>query len=146
MNQNTVITETVNNLLGQWEGTDPMTSEAQVREAVVLACESDVDPPRGEALDAIVEALLPRLCKIGLLITEYRAYDTTTEWMGPVRDTWEAASEDARAHNEGCASQGGYGSAIVVREDPRAPGRCVGLDGESVWPPFGRSHGAVRWR
>lgn len=77
----------------------------------------------------------------------YRAYDTTTEWMGRPRATVEAAQADADRHNDGCASQGGYGSAIVVRRDEDGTGdRCETLDGETVWPPHGRSCGAVRWR
>lgn len=75
----------------------------------------------------------------------FRAYDTTTEWMGQVRETETQAHGDAIRHNKGCAAQGGYGSAIVVRPDPEAPGRCVDLDGATVWPPHGRGNGAVRW-
>ena len=74
---------------------------------------------------------------------EFRAYDTLTEWMGPERETEFAAKRDAYLHNKGCAKQGGYGSAIVVRRDD---GRCAYLDGSSVWPPHGRTTGAVRWR
>lgn len=77
---------------------------------------------------------------------EYRAYDTTTEWSGPVRSTIEAAEADADRHNRGCAKQGGYGSAIVVTRDPDSETRLVDLDGASVWPPHGRSTGAARWR
>lgn len=78
----------------------------------------------------------------------FRAYDTTTEWSGPPRATIEEAEADAAAHNEGCESQGGYGSAIVCRRDPEAPSRLeTEEDGEwvSVWPPHGRSNGAARW-
>lgn len=77
--------------------------------------------------------------------TEFRAYDTVTEWSGPVRDTVEAAEKDAARHNRGCAKQGGYGSAEVVTRDPEAPSRLVDLRGKSVWPPHGRSCGAARW-
>ena len=81
---------------------------------------------------------------------QVRAYDTTTEWSGPVRSSIGEAWDDAEAHNEGCRTQGGYGSAIVVRRDPEAPSRLVYADGEnvgeSVWPPHGRSNGAARWR
>lgn len=76
----------------------------------------------------------------------FRAYDTTTEWMGLPREIQAAAQADADEHNDGCAKQGGYGSAIVVQRDPDAPGRCVDLEGRAVWPPHGRSTGAVRWR
>jgi hypothetical protein len=76
----------------------------------------------------------------------YRAYDTTTEWMGRPRATAEAAQADADRHTRGCESQGGYGSAIVVRRDDGGTGdHCETLDGETVWPPHGRSSGAVRW-
>lgn len=78
--------------------------------------------------------------------TEYRAYDVLTEWSGPVRSTVHAAERDADSHNAGCARQGGYGSAIVVTRDPESPSRLVDLEGESVWPPHGRSCGAARWR
>lgn len=77
------------------------------------------------------------------VVSYYRAYDTTTEWMGPIRTALSTAKRDAEQHDDGCVSQGGYGSAIVVRE---VDGRCVTLDGEYVWPPHGRSTGAVRWR
>lgn len=73
---------------------------------------------------------------------EYRAYDTTTEWSGPVRTSVEAAERDAARHNDGCAKQGGYGSAIVVT---RAGNRLADLHGKTVWPPHGRSDGAARW-
>lgn len=79
-------------------------------------------------------------------IIEYRAYDTVTEWLGPVRTALVDAEADATRHNAGCAQQGGYGSAIVVRQDPDAPGRCVTLEGQPVWPPHGRSCGSARWR
>lgn len=79
-------------------------------------------------------------------VKEYRAYDTTTEWMGRVRSTEEAAYRDVDSHNRGCEKQGGYGSAIVVKRDPDAEDRCVNLAGQPVWPPHGRSCGSVRWR
>ena len=76
----------------------------------------------------------------------YRAYDTATEWMGRRRATIDAANADAVRHNEGCESQGGYGSAIVVRRDENGIGsRCETLDGKTVWPPHGRGTGAVCW-
>lgn len=46
--------------------------------------------------------------------TQYRAYDTTTEWRGPSRSTVDAAQADADRHNGGCIDQGGYGRAVVV--------------------------------
>lgn len=76
----------------------------------------------------------------------FRAYDTVTEWMGPVRDTEERAQKDAASHNRGCVRQGGYGSAIVITEDPECEGRCATLDGQPVWPPSDRSRGSVEWR
>lgn len=77
----------------------------------------------------------------------YRAYDTTTEWMGEARPTIDAADRDAKRHNDGCAKQGGYGSAIVVTQsDPSDTWpTCVDLEGKTVWPPHGRTSGAVRW-
>lgn len=76
----------------------------------------------------------------------FKAYDTTTEWMGSARATEAEAQADADRHNEGCEAQGGYGSAIVVRRDEDGAGdRCETMDGEPVWPPHGRSTGAVRW-
>ena len=78
--------------------------------------------------------------------TTYRAYDTVTEWAGPARTTADRAARDARAHDDGCRAQGGYGSAIVITADPDAPGRAVDLDGHTVWPPHGRGTGSVRFR
>lgn len=78
--------------------------------------------------------------------TEYRAYNTITEWSGPVRSTLDAADRDADLHNSGCAEQGGYGSAIVVMRDPDVPSRLVDLDGNTVWPPHGRSCGSACWQ
>lgn len=77
----------------------------------------------------------------------YRAYDTTTEWMGRTRATIDAAQADADRHNQSCVDQGGYGSALVVRRDEDGTGsRCETLNGETVWPQHGRGNGAVRWR
>lgn len=73
----------------------------------------------------------------------YRAYDTTTEWSGPPRWTVAAAQRDADRHNTGCASQGGYGSAIVARRDDSD--RLLDMDGDYIWPPHGRGCGAARW-
>lgn len=73
----------------------------------------------------------------------FRAYDPLTEWTGPRRRTTRAAREDAEAHDAGCAAQGGYGSAIVIRPD--GEGFACDLDGRTVWPSYGRSSGAVRW-
>lgn len=75
----------------------------------------------------------------------YRAYDTCTEWSGPIRATPEAAEADAGRHDAGCEQQGGYGSTIIVTEDPECPGRLVDLDGVPVWPPHGRATGAAQW-
>lgn len=77
---------------------------------------------------------------------EFRAYDTVTEWSGPVRTTIESALADAERHDAGCAAQGGYGSAIVVTRDAESPDLLIDLDGETVWPPHGQSTGAARWR
>lgn len=74
---------------------------------------------------------------------EFRAYDTVTEWQGVHRHREDEAKRDAEAHNEACVRQGGYGSAVVVRRDGD---RCVDLEGKAVWPPYGRTMGAARWR
>ena len=74
-----------------------------------------------------------------------RAYDVLTEWSGPVRSETSAAQADADRHNRIAAAQGGFGEAIVVREDPEAAGRLVDEDGRTVWPPHGRSCGAAEW-
>ncbi len=79
------------------------------------------------------------------MMKEFRAYDTTTEWSGPTRSTVEQAERDVQRHNDGCARQGGYGSAIVVTRDRDAPSRLADLDGRTIWPPHGRSNGAARW-
>lgn len=80
----------------------------------------------------------------------YRAYDTTTEWQGPPRRALAAAERDAERHNDGCAEQGGHGSAVAC-----APidGRLHHLDGrglpnprQPIWPPHGQSCGAARAR
>jgi hypothetical protein len=73
----------------------------------------------------------------------YRAYDTTTEWQGSPRATIELAQRDADRHNDGCARQGGYGSAIVAVRDG---GRLATINGGTIWPPHGRGCGAARWR
>lgn len=78
--------------------------------------------------------------------SEYRAYDTLSEWSGAVRTSREAAARDARNHNRSCWAQRGYGRAIVVTRDPEAPSRLMDLRGNSVWPPHGRGCGAARWR
>lgn len=75
--------------------------------------------------------------------TRFRAYDTTTEWMGPVRLTADAADSDAVKHNRAMKRQGGYGTAIVVHRGN--DDRCYDVDGEAVWPPHGKSTGAVRF-
>lgn len=84
--------------------------------------------------------------------TTYRSYDTTTEWMGPIRTSLAAAEADAIRHNAGCAAQGGYGSAIVIQPDRDGYATQVSppdtdWDGRGglVWPPHGRSTGAVRF-
>lgn len=70
------------------------------------------------------------------------AYDATTEWMGPVRRKLSLASSDSMRHNEGCRSQGGYGDAETYAVD--AEGYLHTADGAIVWPPHGRSSGAVK--
>jgi hypothetical protein len=55
----------------------------------------------------------------------YRAYDMTTEWMGPARDSLDEALADKAAHEAGCREQGGFADAIIVRPDPESEGRCV---------------------
>lgn len=95
------------------------------------------------AIDIATEAARNNVTPELVATKEYRAYDTVTEWQGPVRDSVKAAQADADRHNEGCAAQGGYGSADVVTE---RDGRCVTLAGEYIWPPHGRSCGAARWR
>jgi hypothetical protein len=79
------------------------------------------------------------------MIMEYRAYDTVTEKSGPIRQTRQQAEIDSRDHNDGCAAQGGYGSAEVVTRDPEAVGRLVDLDGHEIWPPYGHTAGTARW-
>ena len=73
----------------------------------------------------------------------YRAYDPLTEWMSRVVAAPELAEELADCHNDGCASAGGVGSAIVVKRSKA--GWCETLAGEAVWPPHGRTSGAVRF-
>jgi hypothetical protein len=75
----------------------------------------------------------------------FRAYDVVTEWSGPPRATVEEAERDAEEHNEGCARQGGYGSAVVAERD-EGDRLWNAYTGETIWPPHGRSNGAARWR
>lgn len=72
----------------------------------------------------------------------FRAYDTTTDWRGPVRDTAAEANADANAHDADLRAAGGYGSALVVTS---RNGRMVDLAGVYVYPPHGRTNGAARW-
>jgi len=74
---------------------------------------------------------------------EFRAYDKVTEWSGPIRTDVDAAWKDVERHNQTCAAQGGYGSAVVGVNDD---GRMRDLDGNWIWPPHGMSCGAVRFR
>jgi hypothetical protein len=76
----------------------------------------------------------------------YRAYDMTTEWMGPARDSLDEALADKAAHEAGCREQGGFADAIIVRPDPDTEGRCVTIGGRPVWPPRSKSLGTVEWR
>jgi len=76
----------------------------------------------------------------------YRAYDMTTEWMGPARDSLDEALADKAAHEAGCREQGGFADAIIVRPDPEIEGRCVTIGGRPVWPPRSKSLGTVEWR
>jgi hypothetical protein len=78
----------------------------------------------------------------GRVAAIYRAFDTTTEWSGPIRQNVSAALADAARHNQGCSDQGGYGSAIVALRDGN---RIQTLDGQTIWPPHGRTSGAARW-
>jgi hypothetical protein len=73
----------------------------------------------------------------------YRAYDQNTGWQGQPHKRIKGAMRDALLHNDGCAYQGGYGSAIVVTRD--SDGFLVTLEGKLIWPSHGRSNGAVRW-
>lgn len=70
------------------------------------------------------------------------AYDRITEWCGPVRSTRLDAIQDARRHNDGCRSQGGYGSADAFRVD--SDGYITDDSERPVWPASGRTHGAAR--
>lgn len=74
----------------------------------------------------------------------FRAYDTVTEWRGPIRADRETASKDALQHNRDLRTAGGFGSAAVIMPDPECPGRAVdAFTGDPVWPPHGRSQGSV---
>jgi len=72
----------------------------------------------------------------------YVAYDHVTEWMSDSVPNRQAAEEAADEHNDGCARQHGYGSAGVYAID--ADGFLVDEAGGNVWPPHGRTCGAVR--
>ena len=70
------------------------------------------------------------------------AYDRLSEWFGTARADKASAQRDADAHNEGCAEQGSASAAGAYAVD--ADGYLVTDDGTLVWPPHGRSTGAVR--
>jgi len=74
---------------------------------------------------------------------EYRAYETLTDWSGPVRATESEAESDVEERNRVIRARGGIASAVIAR---RRNDRLASLDGEPIWPPYGRSHGAARWR
>jgi len=74
---------------------------------------------------------------------EYRAYETLTDWSGPVRATESEAESDVEERNRVIRARGGITSAVIAR---RRNDRLASLDGEPIWPPYGRTHGAARWR
>jgi len=73
----------------------------------------------------------------------YVAYDVVTEWQSRATTTEEHASRLARAHNRRCGAVGGYGSAVVCVV---VEGRLYDTGGGPIWPPHGRSTGAVQYR
>ena len=64
--------------------------------------------------------------------------------MGPICNTRAEAERSARADAVGCSRQGGYSDRHVFRVDD--DGFLIDDHGENVWPPHGRSTGAVRVR
>jgi len=74
---------------------------------------------------------------------EYRAYETLTDWSGPVRATESEAEADVEERNRVIRARGGIVSAVIAQ---RQNDRLASLDGEPIWPPYGRTHGAARWR
>ena len=74
---------------------------------------------------------------------KYRAYDMTSRWQGPVRETILRAQTDADARNAGACAQGGYGTAFVVAE---RDGRCMDPEtGMAIYPAHGNTCGAEEW-
>jgi hypothetical protein len=71
---------------------------------------------------------------------KFAAYDRVTGWLS-AHPTEASAELAARRHNVGCAEQGGVGHARVYSVDAEG---YLSDDGEPVWPPQGRSSGAVR--
>ena len=75
--------------------------------------------------------------------SEYRAYDPLTDWSGPARATESEAAADVEERNRVIRSRGGIASAVIAQ---RRNDRLASLDGDPIWPPYGRTHGAARWR
>jgi len=76
----------------------------------------------------------------------YRAYDTATgEYVAPARTTLAAAERDCTRHRRGAQAQHEHAlnRPVVLRD--RGDGIAVDQRGEVVWPPHGRTAGAVRW-
>ena len=66
--------------------------------------------------------------------------------MGQIRTSREKAMADLADDHAGCATQGGYSDRDIYEID--ADGYLIDENGEPVWPPHGKSCGAVRaiWR
>lgn len=73
--------------------------------------------------------------------TRYTTYGPV-RGMGPIRDEEIEAQADLMEDRDGCASQGGYSDRMVYEIDK--DGYLMDDDGNPVWPPHGRSTGAVR--
>ena len=146
----------LNRIMEQWDddqASEGMTLRELVAEGLntrdddlVIDADGDIHDGRRwldpEARDDLAEWLCER-CGVSMP-GEYRAYDPTSDWQGPVRETYEAAARDADERNRGAAEQGGYGTTTVVA---RCGDRCVWPHSgcAPVWRPHWWSCGAVKW-
>lgn len=74
-----------------------------------------------------------------------RAYDATFgNWLGPAESEAEARAR-AKRHQEGQRAQGGMFSQVVIAHPAQEGPLALDEQDEPIWPPWGRSSGAVRW-
>lgn len=72
----------------------------------------------------------------------YTTYGSVRGQCGHKHRTIEAAARCLSSDQAGCRAQGGYSDRAVCAVDEG--GYLADLEGRTVWPPHGRSSGAVR--